>query len=89
MFLGIVFLIIGIVLLLQLLGIITGNIWGFFWALLLIVAGLKMMTGKKHHCFCNWTGCGYGEKMGPGHGPGPDKECHEHHEHHEHGEHQS
>jgi len=50
MFLGIVFLVIGIALLLNSLGFISVSFWGFLWAALFIILGIKMLMGKEHCC---------------------------------------
>jgi len=60
MLIGIVFVVFGILFLLQSLGYITYDFWGIFWPVVLIAIGLKiaMKRGKYHWC------CGYhwGEK---------------------------
>ena len=47
MFFGAVVLLIGIILLLDKLGIITGSFWGYFWPILLIMAGLAIIFGRR------------------------------------------
>ena len=52
---GTIILIIGVALLLQTLGILSGNVWSFFWAILFIVVGVKMTMGRnKGKCMCDW-----------------------------------
>lgn len=61
---GTIILVIGIALLLQAMGILSGSVWSFFWALLFICIGLKMVMGKgRQHGLC----CGFfGHKGGKG-----------------------
>ena len=55
MLFGTIILVIGIALLLQTLGILNNGVWGFFWAILFIVVGVKMTMGnKKGKCVCDW-----------------------------------
>jgi len=54
MFIAIVFIAIGLALLLSSLNIITGSFWGFFWAIILIAFGVKMLNHKKACPFCKW-----------------------------------
>ena len=49
MFLAIIFIILGLFLLLNALGIIVGNFWGFFWAVFFLAIGFRMMM-KKGRC---------------------------------------
>ncbi|MEK7096636.1 MAG: DUF5668 domain-containing protein [Patescibacteria group bacterium] len=44
MLIGVLLLLIGALLLLQNLGYITGDIWSYFWPVLLILIGLSMMV---------------------------------------------
>ncbi|MBU2539767.1 hypothetical protein KJ786_01225 [Patescibacteria group bacterium] len=53
MLFGTIILVIGIALLLQAMGILTGSVWSFFWAILFIVIGLKMTMGRGR-CICDW-----------------------------------
>jgi hypothetical protein len=79
MFFAIVFIVIGVVLLLNAFGILAGNFWGFFWALFFIVVGLKMLVKKEGCPMCGWHRWEKG-MHGKMHG-----HCCEHgeHEHHE------
>ena len=54
MFFGYFFMILGIFILLQAMGIIVGNFWGYFWGIALIALGFAMLGGKKN-CHC-WLG---------------------------------
>lgn len=55
MIFGLIVLIIGILLLLQTLGLITYDVWSIFWPMIVILIGLKIMAKKgKHH----WGCCG-------------------------------
>ena len=51
---GIIFLVLGVVLLLTNLGVISGNVFNILLALLFIVIGLKCLFKKKsgHHWCC-------------------------------------
>ena len=59
MFLAIIFIILGLLLLLNAMGIVLGNFWGFFWAIVLLALGIKMLV-KRGRCpmcsGCAWTG---------------------------------
>lgn len=57
MILGIIILVMGIVLILQALGLVMGNFWGIFWGVLFLVIGLKMMSKKKQCLHCDWFHC--------------------------------
>jgi len=60
MLIGIVFVVFGILFLLQNLGYITYDFWGIFWSVVLIAIGLKIaMKRGKHHWCC---GHHWGEK---------------------------
>ena len=84
MFLAIVFIVLGLFLLLNALGIIVaGNFWGIFWAIILLALGFKMLArkgkcpicgfgmlhGKMHEKFHQKT-----DECGCGHGHGADNE---------------
>ena len=62
MFFAIILIVIGVVILLNTMGWLTGNIWGFFWAAVFVIVGLKMLK-KKHGC----PMCGMHGKMMGGH----------------------
>lgn len=53
---GYFFIIVGILLLLNELGLISGSFWGFLWAMLFIVVGINMIAGKKEDncCYFPW-----------------------------------
>jgi len=53
MFIAIIFIAIGVAMLLNTLGIISGGFWGFFWSILFIVVGIKML-GVKACPICGW-----------------------------------
>lgn len=51
MWFGLVIIVIGVLLLLKTLGVpIAANLWGVFWALVLVAAGVTMVTHRK-----DWT----------------------------------
>ena len=54
MFLAIVIILLGVFLLLNAMGIIVGNFWGYFWAIVLIAVGVSMLIkrGKCPMCGC-------------------------------------
>jgi len=57
MFIAIVCIAIGLAILLNTLGITTGSFWGFFWAIIFIAVGVKMLTKKSMCPFCSfWHG---------------------------------
>lgn len=59
MFIAIVFIAIGIALLLNVLGILGGNFWGFFWAILFLAIGIKLLLKKEGCPMCGmgmWKG---------------------------------
>lgn len=53
MFISLLFIVIGIVFLLKNLGVITGDVWGIIWPLILIVFGVYL-TLKAHRCRLFW-----------------------------------
>jgi len=62
MFLAIVFIVLGLFLLLNTLGIIVGvNFWGLFWAIVFLSIGLKMLIKRGKCPIC--TGYMWSEKM--------------------------
>jgi len=63
MFLAILFIILGVSLLLNAMGVIGSNFWGFFWAIVLIVAGVKMMMKKGNCPMCGWWSGKINEKI--------------------------
>lgn len=56
MFLAIVFIILGLFLLLNTLGIIVGNFWGVFWAVVFLAIGFRLLAkrGKCPICASHW-----------------------------------
>jgi hypothetical protein len=46
MIIAIIFIVLGIFLLLNALGIIVGNFWGFFWAIIFLAIGFKLLRKK-------------------------------------------
>ena len=86
MFLAIVFIVIGLYLLLNALGIIVaGNFWGLLWAVIFLAIGIKMLARRGKCPIC--SGCFWGAKMhnkihGKMHG-GACESCDCEHEHHE------
>lgn len=55
---GLFLIVLGTFLLMEKLGLIQGDFWGYFWPLLIIVIGLNMMTKdkKQQNCFSFWCG---------------------------------
>ncbi len=53
MLFGIIVLLLGVVFLLQNLGVLTASVWAIFWPALLILFGLSVMFRRKH---CWWCG---------------------------------
>jgi len=49
MFLAIIFIILGLLLLLNAMGIVLGNFWGFFWAIIFLAIGISMLM-KRGRC---------------------------------------
>ena len=57
MFLAIIFIVLGVFLLLNAIGIvINANFWGFFWAIIFLAIGIKMLMrrGKCPMCEGYW-----------------------------------
>ena len=54
MFFAIVFLVLGLFLLLNALGIIVGNFWGFFWAVVFLAIGFRLLSKKGKCPMCGW-----------------------------------
>ena len=55
MFLAVIFIVLGLFLLLNALGIIIGaNVWGIFWALVFLAIGIKMLMRKGKCPICGW-----------------------------------
>lgn len=52
MLIGIAIVIIGLVLLMQALGLITGNIWSVVWPSLLIILGVGIICKEQGKCCC-------------------------------------
>ena len=63
MFFAILLIVLGALLLLNTMGIIVGNFWGFFWAIILLAIGLKMLVSKDHCPVCG-GGAWYGKMRG-------------------------
>lgn len=60
MFAAIFIIAIGVALLLNTLGLMTGNFWGFFWAIFFIAAGTRLMMKKGSGCpMCGWHRCNH------------------------------
>ena len=51
---GLFLVIIGIVLLLQEMGLIGGDFWGYLWAIFVILFGFSLMD-KGHSKCCSWS----------------------------------
>jgi len=59
MWFGVVLVIVGVLLLLRTLGVpIRGNLWGIFWALVLVAIGASIITDRtkwgQRWGFCSW-----------------------------------
>lgn len=55
MFLATLFIVLGVILLLNALGILVStNFWTLFWAIVLLVVGLKMLKKKGKCPMCGW-----------------------------------
>jgi len=52
---GLILVILGILVLLEKMGIVQGDFWGFFWPIVLIVLGFNMMKKDKYGMDC----CGF------------------------------
>lgn len=50
MFFGIIIIAVGVAILLNTLGLMTGNFWGFFWAAFFIIVGIKMIVKREGGC---------------------------------------
>jgi predicted membrane protein len=73
MFLAIVFIVLGLFLLLQAMGIAVGiNLWGFFWAIIFLAIGLKMLIKRNGCPMCSVWGSKMHQKM---HGHCSEDEC--------------
>ena len=57
MFLAIIFIVLGVFLLLNAMGIIAGNFWGFFWAIVFLAVGAKMLIKNGKCPMCGWKCC--------------------------------
>jgi len=79
MFIGIVFIALGLLLVLNALGIIvSSNFWGLFWAIFFLVIGFRMLM-KKGKC----PMCGFGALHGKIHQKMNNCNCECEHEHSE------
>ncbi|MBA7510962.1 hypothetical protein ES705_02952 [subsurface metagenome] len=47
MYIGLVLIVLGVLFLLKNLGVITGNFWDVLWPLIIVVAGISMLFGRK------------------------------------------
>ena len=47
MFFGIVLIVLGVLLLFSEMGIIHGSFWGYFWPVLVIAVGVRMIVGER------------------------------------------
>ncbi len=57
MIIGLVLLVIGILALLQTLGVITGSVWGYAWPIILVVVGLWIVFARRRRRWGRWC-CG-------------------------------
>ena len=55
MFLSIIFIVLGLILLLNAMGIIiSSNFWGFFWAIVFLALGVQLLIKKGRCPMCGW-----------------------------------
>lgn len=54
MFFAIVLIAVGLAILLNTLGIVSGTFWGFFWAIFFLAIGFKMMMKNGKCPMCGW-----------------------------------
>lgn len=55
MFLAIVFIVLGLFLLLNAMGIIVGgNLWGLFWAVVFLAIGFRLLIKRGKCPICGW-----------------------------------
>ena len=47
MAIGLLVIVVGVLFLLKNLGVITGNFWDVLWPLVIVVAGISMLFGRK------------------------------------------
>jgi len=52
MFIGIAIIVIGLVFLLQSLGIISGSVWSIIWPCILIIIGIGIIYKERGKCCC-------------------------------------
>ncbi len=62
MFFGIIVIVVGAALLLQNLGILSGDLWSILWPLIVIAIGFGIMSRRHGHCgwwcwHCNKENC--------------------------------
>lgn len=55
MLLGIFLVVLGGLFLLENMGLLPSGVWGFFWPLVIIVLGLRLIMGANDVC-CGWWG---------------------------------
>lgn len=57
---GLILVALGVLFLLKNLGIISGDVWGIFWPILIIILGLEIFIGslRKKSFFRNFFSCG-------------------------------
>jgi len=55
MFLSIILIAIGLAILLNTLGWLSGSFWGFFWAIVFIAVGCKLMMKSGKCPVCGWS----------------------------------
>lgn len=61
MFFGIIIFVIGLAILLNAVGVLTGNFWGIFWGIVFIAIGIKMMKKQGVCPMCHMGK--FGQKM--------------------------
>jgi|SaaInlLV_10m_DNA_2_1039722.scaffolds.fasta_scaffold73989_2 hypothetical protein len=47
---GIIFVVVGVLWLLETMGFIVGDFWGFVWPVIIILIGLSMIDKKSNKC---------------------------------------
>jgi hypothetical protein len=54
MFFAIVFIALGLAILLNTLGLLSGTFWGLFWAIFFLAIGIKLMMKNGKCPMCGW-----------------------------------
>ncbi|MCX6721623.1 MAG: hypothetical protein NTY04_00285 [Candidatus Staskawiczbacteria bacterium] len=54
MFIAIIFIAIGLAMVLNAMGLLTGSFWGIFWGIIFLAVGCKMIIKKNGCPMCGW-----------------------------------